>query len=141
MSPEILYCRDTDTAEDVTKTMAENKVRRLAVLDANKRLVGMVTLGDLSKHLNSEIKKTGAQTHPYVVRKSVRAAAQKLAEEAGAIADGDPVRLAEKRISDCRAAANKAEMLFWREVLIDLIWLEQPSLENQIIEDDDRPLH
>ena len=41
MSPELLYCRDTDTADEVTRLMGENKVRRLAVLDAGKRLVGM----------------------------------------------------------------------------------------------------
>ena len=47
MSPEILYCRDTDSANDVTKIMAENRVPRLAVLDANKRLVGIVTFGEI----------------------------------------------------------------------------------------------
>ena len=52
MSPEMLYCRDTDDKDDVVKNMGENKVRRLAVLDADKRLVGIVTLGDLSKHTN-----------------------------------------------------------------------------------------
>jgi len=52
MTPEILYCRDTDDADDVTKNMGENKVRRLAVLDSNKRLVGIVTLGDLASHSN-----------------------------------------------------------------------------------------
>jgi CBS domain-containing protein len=55
MSPQILYCRDTDTADAVTKNMGENKVRRLAVLDTNKRLVGVVTLGDISKHTNFEL--------------------------------------------------------------------------------------
>ncbi len=52
MSPEMLYCRDTDSEDDVVKNMGENKVRRLAVLDADKRLVGIVTLGDLSKNTN-----------------------------------------------------------------------------------------
>lgn len=55
MSPQILYCRDTDSTDDVTKNMGENKVRRLAVLDAGKRLVGVVTLGDISKHSNYEL--------------------------------------------------------------------------------------
>jgi CBS-domain-containing membrane protein len=139
MSPEMLYCRDTDTTDDVTKLMTANNLQQLAVLDSSKRLVGMVTLGDLSKHLNFEIKKTVAQKYHYVARKPVRAAAQKLVEEAGAIADGDPVRLAEKRISDCREAAKKAETQFWREVLIDLIWLEQTPPEIPMIEDGDRP--
>ncbi len=52
MTSEILYCRDTDTADDTTRNMGENKVRRLAVLDANKRLVGIVTLGDLASNSN-----------------------------------------------------------------------------------------
>jgi CBS domain-containing protein len=52
MSPEILYCMDTDNADDVARNMGENKVRRLPVLDANKRLVGIVTLGDLASYTN-----------------------------------------------------------------------------------------
>jgi CBS domain-containing protein len=52
MSSEILYCRDTDEADAVTKNMGENKVRRLAVLNSDKRLVGIVTLGDLASHSN-----------------------------------------------------------------------------------------
>ncbi|MDX2027947.1 MAG: CBS domain-containing protein [Alphaproteobacteria bacterium] len=52
MTPDILYCHDTDEADDVAKNMGENKVRRLAVLDADKRLVGIVTLGDLASHSN-----------------------------------------------------------------------------------------
>jgi CBS domain-containing protein len=48
MSAEILYCRETDEAADVAKNMAQNKVRRLVVLDANKRMVGIVSLGDLA---------------------------------------------------------------------------------------------
>ena len=40
MSAEILYCRDTDSADDVARNMGENKVRRLPVLNAEKRLVG-----------------------------------------------------------------------------------------------------
>ena len=55
MTPEILYCRETDTADDVARNMGKNKVRRLPVLDANKRLVGMVTLGDLSSHTNHKL--------------------------------------------------------------------------------------
>lgn len=55
MSSEILYCRDTDGVDAVAKNMAENKVRRLAVLDTAKRLVGVVTLGDLASHTNHKL--------------------------------------------------------------------------------------
>ena len=55
MSPEILYCMDTDDADDVAKNMGENKVRRLPVLNAEKRLVGIVSLGDLASNTNHEL--------------------------------------------------------------------------------------
>lgn len=48
MTKEILYCRDTDEPEDVALNMTKNKVRRLPVLDKDKRLVGIVSLGDLA---------------------------------------------------------------------------------------------
>lgn len=55
MTSEILYCMDTDDADDVARNMGENKVRRLPVLDANKRMVGIVSLGDLASHSNHEL--------------------------------------------------------------------------------------
>lgn len=49
-TPKILYCYETDEAEDVLKNMAENKVRRMPVLDneQDKNLVGIISFGDLS---------------------------------------------------------------------------------------------
>ncbi len=54
MTKQILYCQETDTLEDVALDMSENKVRRLPVLDDNKRLVGIVSLGDLAVHSTDE---------------------------------------------------------------------------------------
>jgi CBS domain-containing protein len=48
MTKEMLYCYDTDEMEDVALNMTNNKVRRLPVLDKDKRLVGIVSLGDLA---------------------------------------------------------------------------------------------
>jgi CBS domain-containing protein len=48
MTKEVLYCRDTDGLEDVVENMTKNMVRRLPVLDKDKRLVGIVSLGDLA---------------------------------------------------------------------------------------------
>lgn len=48
MTKEILYCRDTDEPEAVALNMTKNKVRRLPVLDKDKRLVGIVSLGDIA---------------------------------------------------------------------------------------------
>ncbi len=49
MSGKVLYCHDDDSVASALKNMGENQVRRLPVLDSNKRLVGVVSLGDLSR--------------------------------------------------------------------------------------------
>lgn len=54
MTKEILYCRDTDSLENVALDMTKNKVRRLPVLDKDKRLVGIVSLGDLAANSTDE---------------------------------------------------------------------------------------
>ncbi len=48
MSVELLYCHESDEATDVAQKMSQNKVRRLVVLDDEKRMVGIVSLGDLA---------------------------------------------------------------------------------------------
>lgn len=54
MTTEILYCRDTDELEDVALNMTKNKVRRMPVLDKEKRLVGIISLGDMASHSTDE---------------------------------------------------------------------------------------
>ena|SRR5687768_11136961 len=48
MSQEVKYCFVDDDLDEVAQNMAELKVRRLPVLDRNKRLVGIVSLGDVA---------------------------------------------------------------------------------------------
>ena len=48
MTPELRWCNDTDSVEDVMDLMGEAQVRRLAVFDADRRIVGIVALGDLA---------------------------------------------------------------------------------------------
>ena len=48
MSKDVMYCFADEDVEDVALNMAEQKVRRLPVLDREKRLVGIVSLGDIA---------------------------------------------------------------------------------------------
>ena len=48
MSADVKYCFEEDDVDDVAQNMADIKVRRLPVLDKSKRLVGIVSLGDLA---------------------------------------------------------------------------------------------
>jgi len=49
MSKPIIYCRADDNLELAIRIMEKNKIRRLPVIDKNKRLVGMLALGDISE--------------------------------------------------------------------------------------------
>jgi CBS domain-containing protein len=49
MSPKILYCFDDQTVEEVLANMGDQQIRRLPVVNRDKRLVGIVSLGDLAK--------------------------------------------------------------------------------------------
>jgi CBS domain-containing protein len=55
MSQEVLYCFDDQELEDVARNMADIKVRRLPVLNRSKHLVGIVSLGDLSRKQQPEM--------------------------------------------------------------------------------------
>lgn len=48
MSPRILYCYADETVEAVLENMGDQQIRRLPVVNREKRLVGMVSLGDLA---------------------------------------------------------------------------------------------
>jgi CBS domain-containing protein len=48
MTPEIVYCFEDQEASEAEQLMSERQIRRLAVLDHDKRLVGIVSLGDLA---------------------------------------------------------------------------------------------
>jgi len=48
MSAEVRYCFEDDDLDDVAQNMADIKLRRLPVLNHDKRLVGIVSLGDIA---------------------------------------------------------------------------------------------
>ena len=50
MSKEVLYCFDTDEIDEVARNMGKARVRRLPVVNREKRLVGIVSLGDLARN-------------------------------------------------------------------------------------------
>ena len=53
MSQEVLYCFDDQDLEDIAQNMSDVKVRRLPVVDREKRLVGIVSISDLAKSDNA----------------------------------------------------------------------------------------
>jgi CBS-domain-containing membrane protein len=54
MSSEVKYCFDDDSVESIAQNMADQQIRRLPVVNRDKRLVGIVSLADLATHAKSK---------------------------------------------------------------------------------------
>jgi CBS domain-containing protein len=48
MSPDVKYCFDDEDTQEVAHNMADIQMRRLPVVNRDKRLVGIISLGDLA---------------------------------------------------------------------------------------------
>lgn len=55
MTKGIVYCRTEETVEDAVHLMDQKKIRRLPVLNDKKRLVGMLSLGDVAHAAGLEL--------------------------------------------------------------------------------------
>jgi len=56
MSEKVYYCFEDEDVEEAARCMAENQVRRLPILDRDKRLTGILSLGDIA-HTGEECEK------------------------------------------------------------------------------------
>jgi CBS domain-containing protein len=65
MTKQVLYCYEDEAVEHVAENMGEQQVRRLPVVSRDKRLVGIVSLADLSR-----------KTRPNTTGKAVAAISQ-----------------------------------------------------------------
>jgi len=54
MTQDVKYCYEDDDTHDVARNMADIQVRRLPVLSRDKRLVGIISLGDMAMSDSSE---------------------------------------------------------------------------------------
>jgi CBS domain-containing protein len=60
MTPDLIYAFEDQTVEDAAELMEKHQIRRLPVLNKEKRLVGVISLGDVAvrsgdEHLSWEI--------------------------------------------------------------------------------------
>jgi CBS domain-containing protein len=66
MTKGVIWCRDTQEIEDAVHIMELKKVRRLPVINEDKRMVGMLSLGDIShaaRSVSAEVMKTVSAHH------------------------------------------------------------------------------
>ena len=48
MTPDVEFCMENQPVEHAARLMREKQIRRLVVLNRNRRLVGIISLGDLA---------------------------------------------------------------------------------------------
>lgn len=54
LDPALVCCQEDEDVEEVARSMSERQVRRMPIVDANKHLVGVVSVGDLAQHLSPD---------------------------------------------------------------------------------------
>jgi CBS domain-containing protein len=60
MTKEVLYCYEDDDMDDISDQMAEQQVRRMPVLNRQKRLVGIISLGDIAQAADGDLARSAA---------------------------------------------------------------------------------
>jgi CBS-domain-containing membrane protein len=91
MSPSLYVCGEDDTIESAFAQMRERQIRRMPVVDASGKAIGMVTLGDLAKHVRSPEQITESLrdiSEPHRSRKAPEEAAAPPVREQQAAAQG-----------------------------------------------------
>jgi len=71
MTEGVEYCFDDDELTEVEDKMATSQIRRIAVVNRDKKLVGILSLGDVSREARpaeagdvlEEVSQPGGQTH------------------------------------------------------------------------------
>ncbi len=66
MTPGIVFCFEDQEVHEAAEVMQENQIRRLPVLNADKRLIGIVSLGDFATRTTS-----GEQCHVAVTLETI----------------------------------------------------------------------
>lgn len=54
MTPELIYCYEDEPVREAAKLMERHQIRRLPILNRDKQLVGIVSLGDLAVETSNE---------------------------------------------------------------------------------------
>jgi CBS domain-containing protein len=54
MTPDIAYCFEDQEVHDAAQIMEQYQIRRLLILNRDKRLVGIVSLGDLAVNIDDQ---------------------------------------------------------------------------------------
>jgi CBS domain-containing protein len=90
MTSDVVSCRIDEEIEDVFAAMRENQFRRMPVLDGEGKAVGIVTLSDLAKHVESPEKVAEKLREISEPHRSREAPKEEASEQETSSAEGEP---------------------------------------------------
>ena len=64
MTRQVVYCFEDQDIEEAERVMEKHQIRRLPVLDRDKRIVGIVSLGDLA--VKNDENRAGTELPPTI---------------------------------------------------------------------------
>lgn len=73
MTHDVFWCYEDDDVEDIARRMREKEVRRMLILNREKRLTGVISIGDIAKSQGEET--TAGETVKHIAGAPSRAAA------------------------------------------------------------------
>lgn len=51
---KLVYCSEDQDLDEVARMMGDNQIRRMPVINADKRLVGVISIGEMAQHLSQD---------------------------------------------------------------------------------------
>jgi len=72
MTPDVVYCFEDQDVAEAARRMQERQIRRLLVLNREKRLVGIVSLGDLA----SQAERQGGEREEELAEETLEAVSE-----------------------------------------------------------------
>ena len=55
MTDDVVWCNESDDVDDVLQQMGDAQIRRIPVIDEDRNLVGIVSLGDIALEEHEEV--------------------------------------------------------------------------------------
>jgi CBS domain-containing protein len=66
MSTHVTTCLGSDTVDDLMAMMTEQRIRHLPVVDADRTLAGIISIGDVVKARVGQLESENHQLHDYI---------------------------------------------------------------------------
>ena len=111
MTPDVLYCLETQDVQDAARMMQEHQIRRLFVLNEDEELVGVTTVGELATVTGDR-----AMAGETLERISEPAEARSFASDGEALDEADEADAEEEDASADLAETRVAGLFHDREI-------------------------